>query len=297
MFGAVNKEQQAIERLRFAAQMSEAYYGQPLVITTSGGKDSDVWLYLAAVSGICYEVQHNHTSVDAPETVYHVREQFRRLELAGVKCTVNYPVYKGVPVNMWTLIPQKLMPPTQTVRYCCAVLKEQGDTGRMITTGVRWAESVSRRSKRGIYESMPHDMSKKVIINNDNDDKRRLFENCKLQAKRICNPIIDWTDRDVWEYILAEKIPVNPLYACGYHRVGCIGCPMAGRKMRLREFGRYPTYQRAYLRAFDKMLEMRAARGKLDNSWRAGTTGEDVFRWWLQDRNIVGQMKIEGFDA
>ena len=185
--------------------MSEAYYGQPLVITTSGGKDSDVCLYLAAVSGICYEVQHNHTSVDAPETVYHVREQFRRLELAGVKCTINYPVYKGVSVNMWTLIPQKLMPPTRTVRYCCAVLKEQGGTGRMITTGVRWAESVSRRSKRGIYESMPHDMSKKVVINNDNDDKRRLFKNCKLQAKRICNPIIDWTDRDVWEYILAEK--------------------------------------------------------------------------------------------
>ena len=66
--------------------------------------------------------------------------------------------------------------------------------------------------------------------------------------------------------------------------------------MRLREFGRYPTYQRAYLRAFDKMLEMRAVRGKLDGLWRVGTTGEDVFRWWLQDRNIVGQMKIEGFD-
>ena len=157
MFGAVNKEQQAIERLRLAAQMSEAYYGQPLVITTSGGKDSDVCLYLAAVSGICYEVQDNHTSVDAPETVYHVRGQLQRLELSGVKCTVNYPVYKGVPVNMWTLIPQKLMPPTRMVRYCRAVLKEQGGSGRMITTGVRWAESVGRRSKRGISEGVPHD--------------------------------------------------------------------------------------------------------------------------------------------
>ena len=232
----MDKEQKAIERLRLAASMSEGYYNQPLVITTSGGKDSDICLYLAAASGIRYEVQHNHTSVDAPETVYHVREQFQHLELAGVKCTVNYPVYKGALVNMWTLIPQKLMPPTRTVRYCCSVLKEQGGVGRMITTGVRWSESVSRQNKRGIYESMPHDFSKKIIINNDNDDKRRLFENCKLQAKRICNPIIDWTDRDVWEYILAEKIPVNPLYACGYHRVGCIGCPMAGRKMRLREF-------------------------------------------------------------
>lgn len=289
-------EQKAIARLRLAAEMSETYYGQPLVLTTSGGKDSDVCLYLAAASGIHYEVMHSHTSVDAPETVYHVRKQFRRLELAGVICTINYPQYKQRPVTMWTLIPQKLMPPTRTVRYCCSVLKENGGTGRMIVTGVRWAESVSRRKKRGIYESMPHDLSKKVIINNDNDDTRRLFEHCKIQAKRVCNPIVDWSDRDVWEYIRAERIPVNPLYACGYHRVGCIGCPMAGRKMRLREFGRYPTYQRAYIRAFDRMLEERIARGKLDGSRRIGTTGEDVFRWWMQDRNIEGQMKIEGFD-
>ena len=88
-----------------------------------------------------YEAQHDHTSVDAPATVYHVRERFRRLELAGVKCTINYPVYKGIPVNMRTLIPQKLMLLTRTVRHCCAVLKEQGGTGRMITTGALHAAS------------------------------------------------------------------------------------------------------------------------------------------------------------
>ena len=58
-------EQKAIARLRLAAEMSETYYGQPLVLTTSGGKDSDVCLYLAAASGIHYEVMHSHTSVDA----------------------------------------------------------------------------------------------------------------------------------------------------------------------------------------------------------------------------------------
>lgn len=184
-------EQKAIDRLRLAAEMSETYYGQPLIIAMSGGKDSDICLYLAAASGIRYEVMHNHTSVDAPETVYHVRRQFRHLELDGVKCTINYPQYKQRPVTMWTLIPQKLMPPTRTVRYCCSILKEGGGMGRMITTGVRWAESVSRRNKRGIYESMPHDLSRKIIINNDNDDARLVFENCKLQAKRVCNPIVD----------------------------------------------------------------------------------------------------------
>ena len=37
---------------------------------------------------------------------------------------------------------------------------------------------------------------------------------------------------------------------------------MAGRRKRFFEFGRYPTYQRAYIRAFDRMLSERAARGK-----------------------------------
>lgn len=174
----MDKEQKAIARLKEAALMSETYYQKPLVVTTSGGKDSDVCIALALAVGIDFEVQHNHTTADAPETVYHVRSQFRRLEQDGVKCTINYPQYKQRPVTMWTLIPKKLMPPTRAVRYCCAILKEGGGAGRMITTGVRWAESASRRTKRGIYESMPHDLSKKIIINNDNADTRLLFA-CK----------------------------------------------------------------------------------------------------------------------
>lgn len=289
----MDKEQKAIARLKEAALMSETYYQKPLVVTTSGGKDSDVCIALALAAGIDFEVQHNHTTADAPETVYHVRETFRRLEDKGIKCTINWPTYKGNPVTMWSLIPQKLMPPTRVVRYCCSILKEGGGKGRMITTGVRWEESVSRRNKRGIFENMPHDMSKKVIINNDNDDARRIFERCKLQAKRICNPIVDWSDRDVWDYIESEKIPVNPLYSCGFHRVGCIGCPMAGKRGREFEFTRYPTYQRAYIRAFDRMVEERKTR-KLPCDWQ---TGKDAFHWWMEDGVLPGQVELEEMDV
>lgn len=289
----MDKEQKAIARLKEAALMSETYYQKPLVVTTSGGKDSDVCISLALAAGIDFEVQHNHTTADAPETVYHVRETFRRLEDKGIKCTINWPTYKGNPVTMWSLIPQKLMPPTRVVRYCCSILKEGGGKGRMITTGVRWEESVSRRNKRGIFENMPHDMSKNVIINNDNDDARRIFERCKLQAKRICNPIVDWSDRDVWDYIESEKIPVNPLYSCGFHRVGCIGCPMAGKRGREFEFTRYPTYQRAYIRAFDRMVEERKTR-KLPCDWQ---TGKDAFHWWMEDDVLPGQVELEEMDV
>lgn len=288
----MDKEQTAIDRLRATSEMSLNYYKLPLVITTSGGKDSSVCVALAERAGIPFEIMHSHTTADAPETVYFVRSEFRRLEEKGIKCAVNYPVYKGARTSMWNLIPQKLIPPTRLVRYCCSILKERGGAGRFITTGVRWAESVKRKNNRGIYETMPSDVKKKIILNNDNDDRRRLFETCTLKAKRTCNPIIDWTDADVWDYIESEHIPVNPLYQCGFSRVGCIGCPMAGTAGRQKQFARYPQYERMYIRAFDRMLEERARRGKMQESWRAGTTGKDVFHWWMEDGILPGQMEF-----
>lgn len=284
----MDKEGKAIERLQLAAQMSETYYEEPLIITTSGGKDSDVCLHLAQAAGINYEVQHNHTTADAPETVRHVRETFRRLEEKGIKCTINWPTYRGQPVTMWSLIPQKLMPPTRLVRYCCAVLKEQGGKDRMICTGVRWAESTYRKNGRAAFEKIHRDKHK-VILVNDNDECRKLFENCQIKGKRTVNPIIDWTDSEVWDYIRSEKVETNPVYCEGWHRVGCIGCPMARRKGREAEFARWPTYQQAYIRAFDKMNEYRRENGKKTYF----ESGIDVFRWWMEYDVLPGQMDFD----
>lgn len=288
-----DKEQEAIQRIRLASEMSLHYYGLPLVFTDSGGKDSAVCLTLARRSGVPFEVMHNHTTADAPETVYFVREQFKRLESEGIKCTINMPIYKGEPVTMWNLIPQKLMPPTRAIRYCCSIFKERAAAGRFIATGIRWAESVKRKSNRGIYEMLANNPTKRVILNNDNDDHRRLlFETCTLKAKRVCNPIIDWSDMDVWDFIESEKIPVNALYQYGFKRVGCIGCPMAG-KTRQMEFRRYPTYKKAYINSFDRMLKERIKRGKSNYSW---VTGEDVFHWWMELDVLPGQILFEEYE-
>lgn len=140
----MDKEQKAFERLGLGAEMSKQYYNAPLIICYSGGKDSDVLVQLALNSGIDFEVLHNHTTADAPETVRHICDTFKRLELQGIKCTVEYPVYKGKRTSMWDLIPQKLIPPTRIMRYCCSILKEKGGQHRAIATGVRWAESQAR---------------------------------------------------------------------------------------------------------------------------------------------------------
>ena len=288
-------EQTAMERLRFAAEMSLRVYKQPLVITYSGGKDSDVLLHLAGNAGIQYEVLHSLTTADAPETVHHVLDVFRRLELTGVKCDINAHVRPdGTRTTMWNLIPRKLMPPTRMVRYCCAELKESSGKNRWIATGVRWAES-AKRKQRGVMETIHKNKEKRLILMDDNDEGRMLMESCQLKGTRTVNPIIDWKDSDVLGYCSAEEITMNPLYACGWKRVGCIGCPMAG-KHRYAEFKRYPKIKAAYIRAFDRMLLEREKRGKAEGPMRWGTTGTDVFHWWMEDGVLPGQMVFDGME-
>ena len=284
----------AIERLKAASDMSLRLFKQPLVITYSGGKDSDVLLHLAEISGIPFEVLHSLTTADAPETVRHVYDTFKRLEGKGIKCTVGKHVQSdGNRVTMWNLIPRKLMPPTRLMRYCCAELKEGGGKGRFIATGVRWAESTARKKNRGTLEVLATTGRKNnFVLLNDNDEKRRLFETCQLKGERVVNPIIDWQEADVLDYAAAEKICMNPLYCEGFRRVGCIGCPMASSS-RIMEFARYPKFKAAYIRAFDKMLARRMAKGKDAHSWRSGV---DVFHWWMEDGVLPGQEVLGGFE-
>lgn len=290
-------EQKSIERLKMASEMSMRYYGQPLLVTYSGGKDSDVQLELVIRSGIPFEVQNSHTTADAPETVRYIRKRFYDLELKGIKCTIEKPRYQGEPISMWTLIPLKLMPPTRKARYCCQVLKEGAGDGRMIATGVRWDESTQRATRGGmeiigstkknkIKLSDNDDPQSKIILTNDNDTNRRFFEKCELRAKSVCNSIIEWTNTDIWDYIHSENLECNPLYCMGFDRVGCIGCPLANKK-RYFEFDVFPKYQTLYIHAFDRMIQERLRRG-LETEWKSG---EEVFQWWMNED--PDQMELE----
>lgn len=283
----MDKEQIAIMRLKEAAQMSEQIYGQPLIVTTSGGKDSSVCLTLAERAGIKYEVMHSHTTADAPETYYFLKEEFKRLELSKnvIKVTVNKPTYQGKRTSMWDLITKKPIPPMRTARYCCQILKENSGNGRFIVTGVRWEES-ERRKNRGIYETIGK-TSSRITLMNDNDENRRIFETCKLKSKRSCNPIIDWTDKDIWDFITSQNLKINPLYYCGQSRVGCIGCPMAG-KQRISQFAKWPKYKNNYMKSFERMLLVRKNKG-LKSQWE---NAEEVFHWWMEDGILPGQIGL-----
>ena len=83
-------EKVAIQRLQTASEMSLRYYDQSLVITDSGGKDSSVCKELALRAGIPFEVMHNHTTADAPETVRFVRL------VDGIRHSAGTDGYRGL---------------------------------------------------------------------------------------------------------------------------------------------------------------------------------------------------------
>lgn len=291
--GVYDKEQHAIETLQ-AFCPEEGYY-----VAFSGGKDSVCIKKLCDLAGVKYDAHYNVTSVDPPELVRFIKEKYPDVS----REIPHYP--DGKPINMWNLIVKKKFPPTRLYRYCCAELKERGGYGRMTVTGVRWAESRNRKNSQGIvtlYEGVEGEtpsafaIARKggLMLNNDNDEAREFLESCYRQKKTVINPIIDWEDEDVWEFIHKYNIPYCELYDKGYTRLGCIGCPM--QYGVADELNRYPKYKRAYILAFEKMLKARAESGMKTKQ----KTGEEVMEWWISDRTrakadtaIEGQMEME----
>lgn len=115
-----------------------------------------------------------------------------------------------------------------------------------------------------------------VVLNNDNKESRKMVEQCYKLSKTVINPIIDWSNEEVWEFIREYKVPYCKLYDQGYKRLGCIGCPMGNNKVELEK---YPKYKQAYIKAFDRMLKEGREAGIDYDKWK---TGEDVYKWWVE---------------
>lgn len=263
-FGVRDKVAIAIDRLQ-AFEPEEGYY-----LAFSGGKDSQTIYHLAKEAGVKFDAHYNITGVDPPELVYFIRKNYS---------DVQRHMYKK---SMFQLIEEKGLP-TRTKRFCCAELKEHGGEDRIVVTGVRWAESTKRKKRRKPFEVIANKKENSILFN-DNEDERRLFENCVQKGRRVINPIIDWEDSDVWEYLNSRGIEHCILYDQGYTRIGCIGCPMAGKK--IQELESYPKVAANYKRAIARFLPKYLERRKLKGQEPFRSTVEDWYKWWIEDEPI-----------
>lgn len=282
LFDLEPKIKRAIENLKLFEEMALKMNPEGYYLSFSGGKDSQVIYHLAQMAGVRFKAHYHITTVDPPELVRFVRDTYPDVERERPR------------TNMWNLIVKKQFPPTRKIRYCCSELKEHGGEGSFVITGVRWAESESRK-KWDLAQIQKKD-SKIILLNNDNHEKRRLLENCATKGKYILNPIIDWTLEEVWCFLHRYVQTYCTLYDCGFSRLGCIGCPMTSVRKRKWELQRYPKYKRLYLKTFERMLQERTLRQ--EENYPRWKSAEEVYEWWLfgagkKESQVQGQYSLE----
>jgi phosphoadenosine phosphosulfate reductase len=55
------------------------------------------------------------------------------------------------------------------------------------------------------------------------------------------NPLVDWTEKDVWSYLHEHELPYNPLHDQGYASIGCAPCTLPGSGREGRWAGQEKT--------------------------------------------------------
>lgn len=216
----MNKElEKKVEQAVKLLQVCYKAAGEPLEVAYSGGKDSDVILELAKMSGVNFRAIYKNTTIDPPGTIKHCKDM--GVEIIRPKET------------FFTLM-KRMGYPNRFTRFCCSKLKEYKILGNCVM-GIRRCESVKRANRY----SEPTEC--------------RMYGNKKNHVNAIY-PILEWSDEDELEFITERGIKLHPLY---YRedgsidltkRLGCMCCPLAYYKKRLQEFKQYPGMVKAYIR-------------------------------------------------
>lgn len=245
------------EKLALLMQPNEGYY-----VGFSGGKDSQVVLELCKMAGVKYKAVYNNTTIDPPDNVRFIRNNYPEVEISNPS------------KNFFKLV-EKLGLPTKIRRFCCKELKERGGIGYVTVTGVRHQESVNRSRYQQV---MKRGRTKKDAEVKDLDKMESLnFQCVNGNDKFMIYPILEWTESDVWQFIARQRLPYNKVYD-DVSRVGCLFCPFAGTEQILLNADRYPKHWALMKKSFGKFLE-----SKKEKDFK---TVEEYFDWWLSNCSV-----------
>lgn len=255
-----SKVERAVELLQKAEKTALLYDpADGYYLAFSGGKDSQTLYHVAKLAGVRFKAHMSLTSVDPPEVIRFVKR--------------NYPdVVRHAPKeSIYTICVRKGILPTMRVRWCCKELKEGAGAGKVTLLGIRRAESV-RRAKRGEVGTKSkrfaggtwEEFQQWRGIDGDTPDEATGTQARCIHGKDsiLLSPLIDWEDRDVWEFLGALGVEHCELYDQGIPRIGCISCPMSTPRKRRAEAERWPHCKRGWLRALSLIRARWRAEGK-----------------------------------
>lgn len=274
------KVEYSIELLRKCEDMAlrmDAENG--FYLAFSGGEDSQALYHIAQMAGVKFKAHMNLTSVDPPEVIRFVKQNYPDVELIKPK------------MSIYDMAKKKGMLPTRMIRWCCAEFKEMSGARKVTLIGIRHAES-KRRSKRNEIETGDRKFSGNFDQWSEHQEKMVTCVGGK--DKILVSPIIHWTEKDVWEFLNVQNIPHCSLYDNGYTRIGCICCPMSSRNQKIKEMRDFPHVQRNWESTIQWLMQ---------NKWtkKQQLKSKDLaFKWWISGKSFdefyaeeVLQQKIE----
>lgn len=231
-------------------KLIESLYTGSEILAFSGGKDSVVIYDLVKRTlGDAVPCIHAVTTRDPAGTLSFIRQ--------------NYPdVALDMPDTTFGELVRRKGFPSRMRRFCCEVLKERVGIGKRVFGGMRQSESV----KRSTYEPEMCD------------------ERSYMKGTKHLLPIVAWTDDDVWDYIRERGLPYMKYYDAPYcfKRHGCVACPLANPKTRVREYRIFPKWA---------LADMRNVRGFMNthpDSVVAKTFDDEwgAFYFWIWGKSV-----------
>lgn len=281
---------QKAEKIALNYDAKNGYY-----LAFSGGKDSQALYHITQLAGVKFRGHMNLTSVDPPEVIRFVKKNYPEVEL----------IKPGK--SIFQIAVEKQILPTMRVRWCCAEYKETAGAGKVTLIGIRKAES-ARRAKRNEVEinnrkfsgnldgldeyrqeqkaKRARRKSKEQGVNITNADEEQTLGCIHGKESLLISPIIYWTEKDVWEFLNdVVRVPHCSLYDEGWHRIGCIGCPMSSAKQKRIENERYPHVKRGWIKA---IKAIRNGAG-----FKKGYTWWNIRKDWMPLRNIRGLLRTQ----
>lgn len=255
------------EKISYAIKLLQHY--EPLALKLnpegyflafSGGKDSQLLYLLAEQAGVKFRAYFSNTTNENPQNIHFIRKNYIEVTFLNPK------------KNFYKLVSEKGLP-TISRRYCCSILKEQAGAGRLVLTGERREES----NKRSKYSAVSH-QSRNKSRNRDVEDFSEIKHECvKGQDKIRLRPLLEFTEKEVFDILADFAVPLNPCYK-NHTRLGCIFCPFA-KKQEIEEYClKFPRAKQTILKSLQAYLD-KSENNLLNNA-------EEYFEWWLSKKSI-----------
>lgn len=261
--GLDNKIAYSIDLLRKAEPMAlrldpeNGFY-----LAFSGGKDSQALYHIAKMAGVKFKAHMNLTSVDPPEVIRFVKNNYPDVELIKPR------------MSIYDMALKKHILPTRRFRWCCEEFKEMSGAGKVTLIGIRKQES-ARRAKREEVSIKIKGKRNEETFDQWSEHEEKMVTCVNGKDKILISPIIYWTEHDVWNFLNSNKIQHCKLYDEGYRRIGCILCPMSNYKQKVRDLKRFPHVRNKWILTIKKLID----DGYLNHNFQSAETG---FNWWIR---------------